>query len=280
MSVQTTVRAKTFNALKYAFVTASLNAGISVSLQSEKAAVEALIAKLHPVETEHLLVRLGSDGDGGYLVPNDLESLAACFSPGVDNRASFEESLIARGVPCFLADASVDDAPIKGSMVHFTKKFLGVVNDDNTITLDDWVNKNKPGNDDLILQMDIEGAEWTVLLAASRETLRRFRIIVIELHDLETLMDKHGFKTIQATFDRLLQDFYIVHNHPNNYGRIVWHCSLAIPRVLEMTLLRRDRVSQSRFARRFPHPLDARNSSDLPDIPLPPQWFRGDDRSA
>jgi hypothetical protein len=53
-----------------------------------------------------------------------------------------------------------------------------------------------PSSDDLILQMDIEGAEWHVLLNVSRDTLRRFRIIVIELHDLERLMDKHAFVII------------------------------------------------------------------------------------
>jgi len=85
-------------------------------------------------------------------------------SPGVDNRATFETSLIERGIPCYLVDGSVDAAPIKGDMVHFSKKFLGVVNNETTITLDDWVYDNKLGHDDLILQMDIEGAEWPVLL--------------------------------------------------------------------------------------------------------------------
>ena len=259
--------------MKYAFVTACLNMGISVAKQADKGAVQALIAQLHPLVTEHPLIRLGSDGDGGYLVPDDLKGIAACFSPGVDNRATFETSLIERGIPCYLADASVDAAPIKGDMVHFCKKFLGVINNETTITLDDWVNTNKPGHDDLILQMDIEGAEWPVLLNASRDTLRRFRIIVIELHDLERLMDKHAFVIIRATLERLLQDFYVVHNHPNNYGRTVRCRSLVIPRVMEMTFIRKDRVTSTEFARAFPHPLDAKNDIDRADVPLPPPWF-------
>lgn len=64
-------------------------------------------------------------GDGGYLIPDDLEGISACFSPGVDDRATFETSLIARGIPCFLADASVDKAPIDGDMIHFTKVSWG-----------------------------------------------------------------------------------------------------------------------------------------------------------
>ena len=162
-------------------------------------------------------------------------------------------------------------------MVHFTKKFLGVTNNETTITLDDWVDVNKPGNDDLILQMDIEGAEWAVLLNVSRKTLRRFRIVVLELHDLERLMDKHAFVIIKAVFERLLEDFYIVHNHPNNYGRVVRCGALVIPRALEMTLIRKDRVKSTSFAREFPHPLDAKNDAKWRDIPLPPQWFHQSD---
>jgi hypothetical protein len=259
--------------MKHAFVTACLNAGISVAKQSDPAAVHKLIERLHPLAANHPLIRIGNAGDGGYLIPDDLEGVAACFSPGVDNRASFETDLIARGIPCFLADASVDGAPIGGAMVHFTKKFLGVINDDTTITLDEWVGANKPGSEDLILQMDIEGAEWPVLLNASRDILRRFRIIAVEFHDLERLMDKHAFAIIGATFQRLLQDFHIVHNHPNNWGRSVRYHTLVIPRVQEITFLRKDRVSSAVYARSFPHPLDKNNDPNGPDIPLPAEWF-------
>jgi hypothetical protein len=260
--------------MKHAFVTACLNVGVSVALKADQKSVEALVARLHPLLTEHPLIRLGCDGDGGYLVPDDLDGIAACFSPGVDNRATFETSLIERGIPCYLTDASVDGAPIGGDMVHFSKKFLGVTSNGMTITLDDWVTANMPGSNDLILQMDIEGAEWPVLLNVSRNILRRFRIIIVELHDLERLMDKHAFLIIKATFERLLQDFHIVHNHPNNYGRTVRCRSLVIPRVLEMTLIRKDRVRSTGFACKFPHPLDAKNDVNQPDVPLPPPWFR------
>lgn len=259
--------------LKYAFVSTCLNLGLSVAMRTKMPAVRDLLTRLHPLKTEHALIRLGSGGDGGYLVPDDLEGIVACFSPGVDDRASFETSLIDRGISCYLADASVSAAPIGGDKVHFTKKFLGPVNDDTTITLDDWVGANEPGNGDLILQMDIEGAEWPVLLNTSRQTLLRFRIIVIELHDLERLMDKHAFNIIAATFNRLLQDFHVVHNHPNNYGRTV-HCgSLTIPRVLEMTLIRKDRVQSPSYAQAFPHPLDQDNDPNGPKLALPPEWY-------
>jgi hypothetical protein len=260
--------------MKIAFVNAFLNAGISVAMQTDLQAVRDLVDRLHPLVTQYPLIRLGGHGDGGYLIPDDLAGIVGCFSPGVGNLASFETSLIERGIACFLADGSVDCAPIKGNLVHFTRKFLSVINNDTTITLDDWVNANKPGNDDLILQMDIDGAEWPVLLNVSRPTLRRFRIIAIELHNLERLMDKHAFTIVKSTFERLLEDFYVVHNHPNNFGRSVRYRSFVIPRSQEMTLIRKDRVTSTQFARTFPHPFDEKNDSSAPDIPLPSEWFR------
>ena len=261
--------------LRHRIVTLVLNAGISIAKQTDRAAVRRLIARLHPVVTEVPLVRLGAAGDGGYLVPDDLEGIAACFSPGVDDRASFESAMIARGIPCFLADRSVEAPPLAHAMIRFERKLLGAIDDDATLTLDRWVADNAPGDDDLVLQMDIEGAEWIVLLNTAPATLRRFRIIVMEVHDLERLLDKHAFPIIEAAFSRLLQDFHLVHNHPNNYGRAVRVGDLVIPRVLEMTWLRKDRAEVIANARQFPHPLDVVNDPKSADVVLPPHWFGG-----
>ena len=43
--------------------------------------LQALLDRLHPVEMGPQLVRIGPRGDGGYLVPDDLGGIVACFSP-------------------------------------------------------------------------------------------------------------------------------------------------------------------------------------------------------
>ena len=78
-----------------------------------------------PVATEHQLVRIGGSADGGYLVPDDLAGISALFSPGVADTADFESVFAARGVPCFLADYSVDAPPVSSPLFHFEKKYLG-----------------------------------------------------------------------------------------------------------------------------------------------------------
>ena len=66
--------------------------------------VESLIRRLHPRMTDKGLIRLGPAGDGGYLVPDDLDGIEACFSPGVGDLVGFERDCLARGMRVFMAD--------------------------------------------------------------------------------------------------------------------------------------------------------------------------------
>ena len=123
--------------------------GISVSRCVDIQFVRRLVERLHPITTDKELIRIGGEGDGGYLVPDDLGGIVACFSPGVGAVASFEATLVARGIPCYLADACVAGPPILDTLIHFDKKFLGVVNDDRSMTLDAWVKNCAPPAGDL-----------------------------------------------------------------------------------------------------------------------------------
>lgn len=226
-----------------------------------------------PVSTNHDLVRIGGDSDGGYLVPDDLEGVDVCFSPGVDRTAKFESELTARGIRCFLADYSVETAPTDNPLFFFEKKYLGTANDDVHMTLDSWVARNAPGQGDLILQMDIEGCEYPVISTADVAILRRFRIIVVEFHDLYRLCDNEGFAAISATFAKILQEFDVVHIHPNNNCIKMNYGGFLIPSLLEFTFLRKDRVLHREPAVHFPHVLDRQNIEGE-DLHLPECWYR------
>jgi hypothetical protein len=236
-----------------------------------------LLRRLKPMETEHRLIRLGGAGDGGYLVPDDLVGVERCFSPGVGPVSKFEEALLARGIPCHLADGTVDAAHVVHPLMTFEKLNLGARSSPGIVSLEDWVNRHAaPDEHNLLLQMDIEGAEYEVLPSASRELLRRFRIIVMEFHWLDQLTYLKGGvleRRIPGCISKLLDDFVVVHIHPNNCGKIARVANYTVPRVMEITFLRRDRITSSRPARVFPHPLDERNDKNRPDIVLPECWF-------
>jgi hypothetical protein len=251
-----------------------LGLGISLGKTADPQAIQRFLDTVRPIETEHPLIRLGGDGDGGYLVPDDLEGIRACFSPGVSTVARFEVDLAARGIKCFLADASVSAPPVQNALFDFEPKYLGPTSADKFITLDDWVDSKAPGQSDFLLQMDIEGAEYGVLLSTDRETLRKFRIVVIEFHGLPRLYDRTGLELISLAFAKLLRDFDPVHIHPNNNGQIARFREFEIPRLLEFTFLRKDRSRSRKAATAFPHHLDRKNVPQKPELVLPSCWYR------
>ena len=126
-----------------------------------------------------------------------------------------------------------------------------------------------PGAGDLLLQMDIEGHEWTVLLNASEAVLSRFRIIVLELHWLPHCLDPVAWQLFDTVLDRLGRLFHVVHAHPNAQKVPLYTDGMEIPYLLEVTLLRKDRGSALRPVSRFPHPLDRSNIPGEPDMLLP-----------
>lgn len=233
--------------------------------------IHRLIDRLAPTAIDRPLIRLGAKGDGGYLVPDDLEGIGALISPGVNYECSFDRSVADRGIDVFMADASVSGPPEQHPRFHFSKLFLDTYESEQTITLDAFCAPVAPGRD-LLLEMDIEGAEYRVLASASQRLIDRFRIIVLEVHYLQALLTPFGFQQIEACFDRLRRTHEVVHIHPNNAMRPVTRGDLSIPPALEITLYRKDRVRPVDRALVFPHPLDATNIPNLPDYPLPSCW--------
>jgi len=236
--------------------------------------LQDLLESLYPVKTKFELVRIGGNNDGGYLIPNDLEGITACFSPGVDVTASFEKDLLERGIKSHLADASVDAPPGGLEVASFTKKYLDGVNTDGYMTLTSWMHEQLAIMGDYILQMDIEGGEYATILTADRNTLNSFRIIVIEIHDVQHWFNNPlAWGIVQTFFAKLLQDFNVVHNHPNNNCPFIEVDGILMPTVFELTLLRKDRAEPEGFVTKFPHRLDQPNVTNQFDRPLPPSMY-------
>lgn len=243
--------------------------------RTPRAELAQLIRSLQPVDAGYTLFRAGPDGDGGYLIPDDLEGIAYAFSPGVSNESGFEADMADRGMRVFMADGSVDAPAETNDRFVFEKKFIGGFATPACTTLDAWKQASigEEGGD-LLLQMDIEGAEFETLLNASDELLGQFRIMVIEFHYLHQLWNKPWFLLVKRVFEKLLATHTVVHIHPNNGSGSFRSRGLEIPRVAEFTLLRNDRVKQRRPADVFPHPLDSDNKPRKRSIVLPPCWYR------
>ncbi len=261
--------------IKDFFVRMFSSMGMDVGTRTSKDELSDLIRSLHPVDTGKELLRVGPSGDGGYLVPDDLEGIEYCFSPGVSSESGFEVALAEQGLKVFLADFSVDSPAEFHDNFIFNKKFVGALSNQTFMTLDQWKESKIPDHHgDLILQMDIEGAEFETLFSASTKLLSQFRIMIIEFHYLQELFNERFFLLVSRVFQRLLQTHSVVHIHPNNCCGSIKGNGLEIPRVAEFTFHRNDRFNNASYRQSFPHFLD-RNNTRKSTLVLPSCWYRG-----
>jgi hypothetical protein len=61
--------------------------------------------------------------------------------------------------------------------------------------------------------------------------------------------------------------------HPNNCCGSAYYKDLVIPRVMEFTFLRKDRITHKAPAKNFPNQLDRKNVAAHQDIHLPSCWY-------
>jgi len=248
--------------------------GIHIERSVSRDQVLALVSSLRALTTQVPLIRVGAENDGGYLIPDDLVGIDYVFSPGVGKKSWFELDLVERGLSAFLCDYSVSEPPIRHPRFQFLRKYLGVTNDDQHLTLTTWVEDSIGSvSNDLILQMDIEGSEYQVLLSTPIETLCRFRIIVVEFHFLEFVGSRLSYNLISSTFLHLMGEFSIVHVHPNNCCSPVAVSGVTIHPVIEVTFLRKDRIRTATANSQSKHPLDSDCVPSAPSIDLAKEWY-------
>lgn len=228
-----------------------ITVGLTYSRQSNPKRIHELFMKLWPVKTGYQLKYCG-----GYLFPEDLGNIDAVFSPGVGPLSDFEYEFAQQGIPCFLADASVDGPAKPHANFFFTEKFVGNQTQGDFINFEEWVSKNYPVGDNAVLQMDIEGGEFESILGCSEALLNRFKVMVFEIHKLNFLITEEGALLGKLFFERILKNFHVQHFHTNNYIRPIHFKGLIYPSDIELTLIRKDLCEEVKPVDSLPHIFD------------------------
>lgn len=244
-------------------------------LPSSRAMVREALCLLAPWNVGIPLVRLGGAGDGGYLVPDDFDGIEALLSPGVAETWDFERYVGEHlGLPAYMIDGAVDAPEGLTHLQHFERLWLGSESGEGRIALADWVGAiSSEHSGDLMLQMDIEGAEYQVLASAPLSTLRRFRTVIVEFHGLDWMLFAPVLRLrILPALRKMAIDFEVAHVHANNCCGSFTAYGIQIPRVLEVTYLRRDRSLETSVRAELPHPLDRECVPSAPPVLLPPTW--------
>lgn len=245
----------------------------AVGLGPTRRQVKDLFDLVRPCVLQGELVRVGGEGDGGYLVPDDLTELAAVVSPGVGPSSSFEMEFAQKGIDCFLFDGSVESPPERHERLHFYQKMVGPEEKPAETTLNTIVEDLCPDTGDLLLQMDIEGAEWSSLEAVHPETFRRFRIAIIEFHNLgEIVTDRKKTLSAITLLRKIRKSHESIHFHPNNCGGARSFGDLRFPNVFEATFLRSERGARRELFAEIPHFLDEESCSRAKPGVNPSWW--------
>ena len=244
--------------------------GLSIRSRTKPSLVNEILNFLEPVEYQFKLFRAGSSGDGGYLIPNDVDGIRMWLSFGISNDWNFEKDISEKfGIPVRMFDYSIDTPIGLSEIVKFHKLYLGPSTGGINISIEnilDSVNSEVVG--DLLLKIDIEGAEYLSLISLNLESLSRFRIIVIEFHNFHKIYERDLFEMLfKPIFDQFRKEFYSCHFHPNNasgtfnspkFGRF--------PKTFEVTLHRKDRIVGKPAGVILPSLLDSKNVSHKKDI--------------
>ena len=215
-------------------------------------------------------VRIGSDADGGYVMPSSSRRSNAVLSIGIGNEVSFDNDLAALGARVIQFDHTIEKSPSSHPNIEFHRRGWGAADEGPFVSLAsmtrmlDW-NQAKHA----ILKFDTEGAEWTCLDAASPDDLARFEVLTGEFHDFQNLVNREHFDLVRRVFEKLDRTHRVIHLHANNAGGMVLLGGIPFPRLLELTWMRRSSASfHGHSSEPIPGPLDRPNVAQLPDIHL------------
>ena len=232
-----------------------------------------LLKKLSPVATDKNLIRIGSINDGGYIVPNVLEDIKYCYSAGIGFNHDFEFELAKKGIKCFMADFSINEIE-KNSNLIFDKIFISGNTEDKYLSIEDWIQKKEvdPAMGS-ILKIDVEGDEYKILNSVNKDFFSKFKIIIIEFHNLHYLFNEKFFFSFHDIIEKIINNFYCVHIHPNNDVDFVKKKeNITIPPLMEFTFINKKNLKINNQKLFFPNKLDSDNNPDKRSIVLPECW--------
>lgn len=226
---------------------------------------------LRPYATAAALTRVGDAGDGGYVMVEEIAAEAA-ISIGIGSNVSWDLDVAGHGLPVAMFDPTIPAAPASVPGGRFHRVGLGTAQQATTsgLALEPLARllelAEAPTTGDLILKIDIEGAEWDAL--ADVGDFSRYPQIVFELHDLSRLADAGSAANVLHLLRAIHATHLPVHIHANNEAGLAAFGAYWLPEVLEVSYLRRDLAVNARPADALDTRLDSPSNDRFADLSL------------
>ena len=204
-------------------------------------------------------IRIGNLFDGGYVMLDRFDGLAAAYSLGINDDVSWDLDIAERGIPVFQFDHTIDRLPVEHRLFTWQRKGIAFEADPENLldTVPNLIRDN--GHEsckDLLLKCDIELSEWQVFANMPRHVLSQFHQIVVEFHGLDKLRNMAFAKLAFRAVRNLMRDHRVIHVHGNNFARWTVVGGIPVPNVLEISFARLDQGEFVVSDEVFPTPLD------------------------
>ena len=181
--------------------------------------------------------RFGDDLDGGYVLSSEIRSRTNCISIGAGTNISFDSAISRFVGEVHLYDHTIQTlSQVAPENVKFFQKGLGTKTVGDYLSLEDCVAKF-PIESNLILKMDIEGAEWQILDADDLIDLSRFDQIAIEFHDFYKVTDEAYYRKVIRVLKKLNESHQVINVHANNWGKFEIVANVPFADVLEVSYI-------------------------------------------
>lgn len=214
--------------------------------------------------------RVGLPGrDGGYVMLNNFSESSIAYSFGICDDVSWDNIMAEMGYDIYQYDHTINALPWYRKEFHWFKEGIAGTDTENEQlkSLKYFLDRN--GHSDkknMILKMDVEGAEWDFLETVTPEVLKQFDQIVFEMHNLVRSKDS---KRILRLLKKLNKTHVLIHIHGNNCGVQLKMGNTIFPDVIETSYVSRDKYKISELESvSLPINLDFPNDRGRNDIVL------------
>jgi len=214
-------------------------------------------------------IRIGNMNDGGYIMLDDFNAKMHAYSFGISNDVSWDKEMAERyGISVYMYDHTISRLPEYNEKFHYYKAGISGKDDyiNNVYSMktllknnDDITNKN------LVLKMDVEGAEYGFLEITPSAIIDNFRQIVLELHNITRLENKDNVKKGLKKLNETHQAVWV---HGNNFNYAEFDNNIIMPNTIEVLYLNKNYYGFTESEVYFPWELDNPNRNMLNDFIL------------
>lgn len=182
-------------------------------------------------------IRLGRLNDGGYFVPQEmLNSIFRCYNYGVADDISFEQELVKINPRAIVRsyDHTVEYPEKINDNIFFKKEGISAYKTEQLNSLYNHLAENNDLNKNILLKMDIEGAEWEILDKINPAIFSQIPVMVVEFHWFKNTELAMYYENILNKISKYFTPFYV---HGNNCSNLLKVNNKLFPDVIEATYI-------------------------------------------